>query len=556
MPHKNIFQTLAVFIILLLFPTLSTACPSASDLAATGSEPSAADLADCLLLAQFDIETGRGPVVGSIYGLPESDLRLVAAAEEALTRSGRALAGLGALGSDPVDLYISPTSYSFETEDDDETLAAAQIGARPTPDVARKCIMAAFPTVRMDEIKFTIAHEFFHCVQFKEFSSSRTSAGADWWVEGTAEWFASLVYQGTSLSDGWVSGFDADSARVPVTQMPYTSVVFFWWMGQNMGPESIVGLMRAMEGAGGSQEDTLASVVSETEFLQFVTDYLEGNIVQPGGRAAASTPLHEDIRDIDEDTDITLEAGRFVAHRTLLKFACGSWTTTVNDTKGANKALRLPDGDWEDLPDEFSSESEARIEFLFAGAGTDADGFRLEFKAEKTPCAPCQAPEISDGPEACLIGEWRLASGGMGAKIGQMLNEGSALSGVDYPDIDGLLILRRDGTFSLSANDDGSMELSTERGTFSARMSISMEKEGTWSINGDDLVQCYRPIKSIEIDETVTDPDGLSQRITENQFRGPKLSYEETRQFTCNEGVLQIIQRAFFAPTIEWVYEK
>ena len=555
MGHRIALLTWVAVVILAVVPTKARACPSASDLAAVGSQPGAAALADCLELARFDIPTGAGSVQGSIYGTPETDLRLVRAAEEALTRSGRVLSGLGGLGVDPVDVFISPNAYTFRGSTEPDTMAAAQPAARPRADSARKCVMAMFPGVALDAVKHNIAHEFFHCVQFKEFASSRASPGAAWWVEGSAEWFASVVYQGTGLTDGWVAEFDAVSATTPITQMDYASVVFFWWLHQNYGAGQVIGLLASMPN-GGSQEDALAGVVSDDEFLRFVTDYLEGNITEPGGRAAASTPVHEDIRDIDGDEEIELEAKRFVTFRTLLRFACGTWTTDIYEEEGRHKVLRMPDGDWEPLPDEFSSDSEARIEYIVAGGATGEEGFQLFFEAKKTPCEPCQAPDVSDGPEACLIGEWHLVSGGMGAKIGEMLNNSSGLSAVDYPDLDGLLILRRDGSFTLKADDDGSMQTSNSKGIFSAQISISMEKEGSWSVNGDNLVQCYRPIKSIEIDETVTDPDGKEERITENQFLGPKLSYEETREFTCAEGVLEITQRAILAPTITWVYQK
>ncbi|VAV93795.1 hypothetical protein MNBD_ALPHA07-853 [hydrothermal vent metagenome] len=550
--RKNTFTKLFFLTFFLLIPTLSRACPSAGDLAGVGAEPV---LADCLELARFNIETGRGMVQGSIYGAPETDLALVGAAEEALTRSGAALRGLSGLGSGPVDLYISPTSYTLGDESD-ETMAAAQLSSESTPGGSRTCVMAAFPTLALGEYRYTIAHEFFHCVQLSEFRSAEARSGSAWWVEGSAEWFASLTYPGSALSDGWVAGFDEISATVPVTQMEYASVVFFWWLSQNFGNGRVVGLLNAMNG-GGSQEDALAGVVSEQDFLKFVTDYLEQNISQPGGRAAASTPVHEEILDIGEDREITLETQRFVAYRAMLKFTCGGWESLERDRKGVYKALRLPDGDWQKLPAEFQSDSEAKIDFLVAGAATDEEGFNLFLEVKKSPCIPCQAPQYSDGPEACLIGEWYLTSGGMGAKIGEMLGDVPELSEIDYPDLDGFLSLRSDGTFTLKADDRGSMQTTAPSGgIFSADISISMEKQGTWSVNGDKLVQCYAPIKSINIDETITDPDGETTRITGDRFLGPKLSYTEKRQFICEEGRLEINQRALFAPSLQWVYEK
>lgn len=533
----------------LALPASVKACPTMAEHTELGTTPDAAALADCLELARFDIPTGRGAVQGSIYGSPETDLGMVGSIEEALTRSGRVLSGLGTLGVDPIVVYVSQNVSIDGGVPDPDTLATTIAPAPSGSGRPRECVMATFPSVGVAALQFTIAHEFFHCVQYREFAS------AGWWVEGSAEWFASLVYQGTAFSDGWVAEFDNVSSRTPVTQMDYAAVVLFWWLHQNYGSDQIIGLLSLANG-GRSQADALAGIISDDEFLRFVTNYLEGGITQPGGRAAASTPTFDERRNIDDDEEIEIEASRFVAHRTSLRFACGAWTTEDFEIEGAYKALRMPDGEWEEMPEEFESESEARIEYLIAGAATGPDGFSLTFQARKTPCSVCQAPDVSEGPEACLIGEWRLASGGLGAKIGQMLEGTPNLSGVNYPDLDGLLILRRDGTFTLKANDEGSLNTRTRKGIFSAQISLSMEKEGTWSVNGDDLVQCYKPIKSINIDETVTAPDGRRERITEDRFLGPKLSYEERRQFNCAGGVLEITQDLPGAPAVNWVYQK
>ncbi len=555
MYEKNRFLKLAITAFVMLFPTLTNACPSAADLAEVGTEPGAAALADCLLLAEFDIETGHGVVQGSIYGSPETDLTLVGAAEEALVRSGHTLSDLGELGVDPVEVYMSPTAYTLDPEDF-ETDAIAEPSSGPTADSPHTCIMVTFPTLALDEYKYVISHEFFHCAQFSNFGWGEDRDDSTWWVEGSAEWFATLTYQGSALSDEWVAKFDDTSATTPLTQMKYSSVVFFWWLSQNFGNGRVIGLLNAMNETEGSQEDLLASVISEQEFLQFVTDYLDMSITQPGGRGAASAPRHDEIFEIEGDQDIRLEARRFVAFRAALNFACGEWTITENAHKGRYKAAQIPGGEWQQLPPELHSDSEAKIKYLVAGAATGGDGFSLTFEAKKTPCVPCQTPDYSDGPEACLIGEWHLASGGPGAKIGEMLNQSSQLSDVDYPDIDGLLVLRGDGSFTVKADDNGSMKTRTSKGIFSGMVSLKMEKEGTWSVNGHDLVQCYRPIKSINIDATAKDPEGITSRITASKYLGPPLSYTEKRQFTCSDGKLEITQRAILAPTVQWLYKK
>ncbi|WP_428541662.1 hypothetical protein [Profundibacter sp.] len=549
-------QAIVVFVWLIGLMVPAYACPTAADLAATGTVPGAAILADCLELARFDIPTGRGVVQGSIYGTPETDLNNVREIEEALVRSGNTLQRFLALGTEPIDVFVSATPYiSDDTASDTGATAARSVTTGP--DNPPKCVISVFPQAESAQYKYTIAHEFFHCVQFSDFSHAEGQLGTAWWVEGTAEWFASMVYQGTPYSDDWVAGFDSDSATTPITEMEYETVVFFWWLSQTYGPDRVVDLMEAMPRSRGSQEDALARVLNDSEFLKFVKDYLERKITQPGGRSSVSTPLEGERYKIDSETEMVLEAPRFVTYRAHLEFACGGWTTKTYDLKGQYATIRQPEIEWKELPVDFRSNSEGAIRFLVAGAATTEPGFRIGLQARKTPCIPCQTPEYSDGPQACLIGEWHLASGGMGAKIGKMLQDSPALGMVDYPDLDGLLIFRPDGTFTLRADDNGSMETKTPSGgIFSAEISLRLEKEGTWSVEGDKLIQCYMPIKSIEIEQTVTTPEGLTEKIEANRYLGPPLSYTEKRQFTCTDNRLDIIQKAFLAPTIEWGYEK
>jgi len=549
-------QQHAIIVFVWLFGLMvpAYACPTAADLRLT---PGAAVPTDCLELARFDIPTGRGVVQGSIYGTPETDLNDVRKIEEALVRSGNTLQRFLALGTEPIDVFVSATPNISDGTMGSDIYANAGRSVTTGPGNPPKCVISVFPPAETAQYKYTIAHEFFHCVQISDFGPAQEQDGAAWWVEGTADWFASMVYQGTPYSDDWVAGFDSDSATIPITDMEYETVVFFWWLSHTYGPDRVIDLMEAMPHARGSQEDALARVINDTDFMKFVKDYLERKIIQPGGRPVASTPLEGVRHKIDSETEMVLEAPRFVAFRAHLEFACGGWTTKTYDRKGQYATIREPEIEWKELPVDFRSGSEGNIRFLVAGAATGESGFRIGLQARKTPCIPCQTPDYSDGPQACLIGEWHLASGGMGAKVGKMLQDSSALAWVDYPDLDGLLILRPDGTFTLRADDDGSMETKTPSGgIFSAEISLRLEKEGTWSVEGDKLIQCYMPIKSIEIEQTVTTPEGLTEKIDANHYLGPPVTYTEKRKFTCTDNRLDIIQKAFLAPTIQWSYEK
>lgn len=547
---------LAIMLLALLLPaTRAVACPTAADLADIGSEPGAA-LADCTALSRFEIPTGRGPVAGVVYGGPDTNPAMVAVIEAALIRSGNVLRGLGALGTEPVEAYISPSPY-IPDADGGSFSATAGPAMDTGPGNPSTCVMVTFPGYPLQDLGLTIAHEFFHCMQFNEFLRQMEAEGSEWWDEGTADWFSTLVYQGIAELDGSVATFDALSPDTPITGMEYDNVVFFWWLSQNFGASAVVDLIRAMPGPGGSQDDALARVVDDDMFLQFVQDYLDLKITQPGGRTIPSHPeLGAEIR-IRQDKEITLSAARFVAYRVRLELNCGEWTTSDNDLQGRYELQRLPSDSWETLPETINSDSEATIRYQMAAGGTGTEGFNVEIKLEKTPCALCQNANYTESPEGDLVGEWRLASGGMGAKISEMLDSLPDMQNVDLPDMDGILVLNADGSFVLRADDDGSLETTSPGGKiFSAEIQFNMERRGTWTLNGDRLEQCYSPDIEISIDEEVTDPDGVSNRFSMNEFLGARQSYTIKRRFIYTPGRLELTERALFAPTITWVYEK
>ncbi|MEE9455244.1 MAG: hypothetical protein V3V13_12820 [Paracoccaceae bacterium] len=539
---------LTIFLLgVLLFSRPALACPDASDLEYLG----AGSGAGCVELAGFDIPTGQGPVSVEIFGLDDADPARVAAIEAGLMRAGATLQGLGALGSDPVAVYLSPEAFSL-VDELGEVDAIATRAVEP-----HSCVISTFPATPTDDLPYVFAHEFFHCAQMFNFTAQYHSAGAEWWVEGSAEWFASLTYPGTGKSDGVAAAFDASSPETPLTSMQDDNVVFFWWYSQHYGNDGVISLIRAMPTGGEAQNDTLAGVLDDAAFLQFSKDYMDQKITQPGGRAIASSPFIGDYYEITEDEEVELSAERFVVFRTRLKFKCGVWNLDESELIGRYEMQRQPGETWESMPPEVRSDSEGDFEYRLVDGATGPQGFRVTIDIKKEPCSQCMAANYSDGPAACLVGEWHLTSGGYGAQIQKTLERVPNMQNIDYPDIDGFLTLNADGTFTLRADDDGHLEVTTPEGeTFVGEINFSFAQQGTWSINGTRLEQCYAPARDIHIDETVIDPDGISTRISMDEYLGPKRSYTTKRRFDCTPGRLEIREGGFLTPKVRWVYEK
>lgn len=551
----GLFRVFCILFILGTGRAVAGQCPTADDLAQAGSYPGAA-LLNCVELASFSIPTGRGPIAGVIYGNPDANRFLVAQMQAALITSGAALQSIGPFGSEPVEVYISPTEYV--PSPDGENAAAATL---PSLDIGpgnpETCIIAVFSGVYSWPVNYLTAHEFFHCVQWNEFFDQMEADRAGWWYESSADWFASIVFQGGGALDRWVAEFDANSSEEPLTRMTYANVVFFWWLSQSFGPLRVMDLIGNMPVGAASQDDALAATLSEDEFLAFVQDYLDQKIRQPGGRVIPSVPTVDVIFNTRRGGELTITAPRFVTYRAGLRFACGEWSTRVVELQGRYGAQRDGQTAWGALPERVVPLAGDDTTYLIAGAATAPDGFSLTIEAEKDDCSRCVVPDFSTGPEACLVGDWHLTSGGMGAKIGEMLADVPELQGIDFPDLDGFLTLNADGTFTIRADDSGSMQVVSDAGeVFGSEMQINMQQQGTWSVRRDRLEQCYSANRQVNIEDRIIDPNGTAQVFSANEFLGARPSYTTKRRFTCVEGRLEITERALFAPTINWVYEQ
>ena len=540
---------LAVFFFCL--PQILAACPTADDLEAGGSTPGLA-LERCYELGRFEIPSGRGNIPVTMFGTRRSDEQYIDLILEGLTFAGASLADIGPLTTEPLEVFISPTDYAFE-----EGAAAT---ATPSVDVGTgnpaTCVIVTFPGVGGARYAFNMAHEFFHCVQFNEFSDQEQAGSNDFWVEASAEWFANITYPNSTFSDRFVDDFDHNSIETPLTQMSYDNVVFFFWYSARNSPAGVIELLRGMSTTG-AHDDALAEFVSDEDLQQFAKDYFDKNITQPGGRTPPSNPRYTETVRWDEDETENFEAVRFRIYRARLEFACGEWEVEERDLEGMTTVMKLPDGDWEDVPDEVSSEDGEDITYRFVGVATGADGFSVEIEAKKKPCSLCPRIVEDDDPAACLVGEWHLASGGLGAKIGQLLNSSTELENVDYPDLDGVLILNEDGTFVARTDDDGHLESVTEGGDrIIGDVNFNFESSGTWGVNGERFEQCSLP-PDININlESLETRTGITSTINQNEYLGPQRENRTSRKFTCENGRLVLTEGGFFAPKIEWVYTR
>ncbi len=555
---------LAVFSGLFLFANITVAapgCPAQADLEYLGANPAEGFSEECRQLDSFTIRSGAGEINIEVYGFSRTTARKLEQTKQALTRAGAALADFAGYSSVPVKVYMSPRLHSGVSgpEGDDQgvtTLSLADASG------GQDCVIALFRQANGPEYAQVVAHEFFHCVELTRFDNKMRSGPSAWWSESIAEWFAGYAYPGTGFSDGFVQEFDVKSIDTPLTGMTYPNIVFLWWLEQDQGADAIFALMEAMpddrdESADEElQKNALEAFLGAGAFLRFTENYLDGNLVQTGGRPVPSTPRIEDIYNITEASEMTLAAPRFVPYRATLLFDCGEWDLRQTLRSGVYGAARDANGAWGQLPDTVSSDGSGQFEYLFAGGATAAEGLSLELKAGKDFCAPCATPDYSSGPEACLVGDWTLVSGGLGEVQSGLINNLEGAQNADIPDMQGHLVLNRDGTFTVGPSTRGHIETNNSSGTTSTDFVLRFTRSGTWSVNRNRLERCYDITGEGEIAYTTVSPSGERSRGRSDMLPRGLPEFTETKRYTCEGNRLEIEYMRVLFRKINMIYEK
>jgi len=154
-------------------------------------------------------------------------------ASDALSDAGAYYSLLSMAGILPTDLVFNQLDHhrAGTNEPDPNTEMAATHDALRT-----KCFIGIFPSsLNLDELYFKqdVAHEMFHCFQFKDIVDLNTASVNDilWWLEGSAEYFGNTVYPDYNEEYRRIAGLDAAIWGVNTFHLDYMNFLFFQYMG-------------------------------------------------------------------------------------------------------------------------------------------------------------------------------------------------------------------------------------------------------------------------------------------------------------------------------------
>ena len=514
--------------------------PRAVEIDALGSVRT--DFHRCRLVDSFSIPSGSGEIPVRVFATADPRGENLNFIRDAFHHAGSTLARLGPYTTQPIEVYLSPAE---STEPDTAGMAAGSIG---DGEVALEtCMIALFVPMNFDYLANTVAHEFFHCVQYHHTlmpnnASIHDGATDQWWVEGGAEWFASHASPDDWLFYGNVADFDANSHKKPIHGMSYEAVVFWWWYNQDRGDRQTIDSILAMPLSAGDQATAFAGEVGQEGFHEFGRAYLSNRIQMPSGGMAPTAPIYEEERFIDSTKEEEFEAERNLLYRAKLHYSCGAWTQTQENLVG-KLSVAKPTERFGPLPDRVQSNGDDPEMYFMLGTSVSEEGFKAKIKAEKEACAPCRQPD-PDGPEACLFGRWELVAGGYGARVAELLNN-TELTAVTYPEPERYLTFQPDGRVTASsAGETGHAESPTNDGNIIADFNLTLTKNGYWNVDGDKLHICYAPGGEFNLSGTIIEPTGEEGSFNHGAYLGPAIEQRSVRLFACEGNQMEMVEGA------------
>ncbi|NIR58529.1 MAG: hypothetical protein GWO02_02930 [Gammaproteobacteria bacterium] len=282
-----------------------------------------------------------------------------------------------------------------------------------------------------------IAHEVFHCMQFWHFKDQAAQPGrdwpslawgriADWWVEGSAEYFGNVAYPcADDEYRAFVPDFHRLSPRRSILELAYENVVFFQYLGNEMGDAALMALFAALPTVGDlSDQGRLLAAFRDMpdRFHAFGRAYLDREIADscPGRKVAGAPHEGEELRVVKGEAH-EIDAKRFQPLRRRLVFDGGDYTLAY-DPEGDPAAAAVKEGDaaWRDPPahvDSGCEEKRRKLLVTFAVGEPEEHTYTIEETSETV----ARESRI----DRCLVGTWRATDASANA-IGRWIAENTS----------------------------------------------------------------------------------------------------------------------------------
>ncbi len=398
-----------------------------------------------------------------------------------------AAAAIGRLGDIDLEDVTILLADDFPPREDADSFS--NIAAWTEFDRDGECRIAVYlvgPASRPAFAAWLIAHEIFHCVQVANLSAEQMATGSigvggggDWWIEGSATWFAALAVPAPAILPDLVAEFDSASPTTPLDEMAYAAAPFFLWLGVDSSPPGVMRFLQSMAGdrAAAAQHAAMARALTQDDWLRFAQSYLDGEIRHPLGTPLSFEPQAGASWRWAATRTETTPLPPFVLVRGAAAFECGRWRNAVTPSE-RHRARRVGEREWGTLPVELDATSGGG-EFQVVAMNASASNERLVIHGRMDAgCGTCADIVERD---ACLVGEWQMTGGG---PVEWMRSRG--VPGA-YSTSNATVTFRRDGTY-LTGVLEGAV--GAEQRGVSTHGGMAAQAGGRWSARGGVLSMC------------------------------------------------------------------
>ena len=296
--------------------------------------------------------------------------------------------------------------------------------------------------------KQLMAHEIAHCFQAWNLTRQLLGPGDDslWWAEGMAEYFSNVVYKDVNSEHQYKDEFASFSITTPLTGMKYENFAFFQFIGNRIGPEGVIAMLRTMPTSPGldAQLAALAAIPGiESTFEEFVRSVMDGTLEDTDKSRIIFPEFFTDQVYFTDIESKEFSGQPFVAARYLVSFPTEKMFTAETDSRGEGRsAWRASEsvGEWGPLPATVSGRCDELLYILYAITTTPGAERQETIATTMVTADPC---------DECLIGRWEATNDSLVAYLQSVV----AAGGAAIPKVEGttgtqFLVFQGDGTGS------------------------------------------------------------------------------------------------------------
>jgi hypothetical protein len=413
--------------------------------------------------------------------------------KKALTASVETYAPLGHSGLLPSDVVFNQLIYGAGTSE-----ASSYSLMATKPWFLNKCPIGIFPGALTQPDAFfeqEVAHEMFHCFQGKNIFTWLNGRYSEqkWWLEGTAEYFANVVYPDANEEHTRTGDVDARTPTTSLFHMDYDNFLFFQHMGNEFSNEDILLTLGILPLSGdesvfaASLNGALPGEGADPFYHLFGEYYLDRTIHDTGSVVAPVNPQLGPLMGMGALGTDQYAARPYQPNWFRLSFPEKKKYSLSITTEGEGLYSTRPSGtrgNWGPLPDVIDTSCGAEEYTVLLTNVTPGSSYKFNIAVQNiVPKETC---------EHCLQGTWEIIPESFDAYMRSIISQVARLNSatvdnifLTFDDETGLATF----TWDNAIVDETKVGLSAEntQGTLVPDMQIVIKVEGTSTSGFDDV---------------------------------------------------------------------